>query len=51
VLSWMAKKMVARNMRSASAGDIAPTLRMDARDVRFRFPGDNSWATELQGKN
>jgi len=23
---------------------------MDAEDVRFRFPGDSSWATELQGK-
>jgi ketosteroid isomerase-like protein len=50
MLSWLAKKMIARNMRSASAGDIAPTLRMDARDVRFRFPGNNSWATELEGK-
>jgi ketosteroid isomerase-like protein len=23
---------------------------MDADDVRFRFPGDSSWATELEGK-
>jgi hypothetical protein len=23
---------------------------MDAGDVKFRFPGDSSWATELQGK-
>jgi hypothetical protein len=23
---------------------------MDARDIRFRFPGDSSWATELRGK-
>ena len=50
MLSWLAKKMIARNMERASAGDIGPTLRMDARDVKFRFPGDSSWATELQGK-
>lgn len=50
MLSWLAKKMIARNMERASAGDIAPTLKMDAEDVRFRFPGDSSWATELEGK-
>ena len=51
MLSWLAKKMIARNMARASAGDIGPTLKMDAKDVRFRFPGDSSWATELQGKD
>jgi len=50
MLSWLAKKMIARNMARASAGDIGPTLKMDAEDVRFRFPGDSSWATELRGK-
>jgi ketosteroid isomerase-like protein len=50
MLSWFAKKMIARNMERASAGDIGPTLKMDAEDVRFRFPGDSSWATELEGK-
>jgi len=51
MLSWLAKKMIARNMERASAGDIGPSLRMDAKDVRFRFPGDSSWGTELQGKD
>ena len=51
MLSWLAKKMIARNMARISVGDIGPTLRMDAEDVRFRFPGDSSWATELQGKD
>jgi hypothetical protein len=51
MLSWLAKRMITRNMSSASAGDIGPTLRMDAKDVKFRFPGDSSWATELQGKD
>jgi ketosteroid isomerase-like protein len=51
MLSWLAKKMIARNMRAASVGDIGPTLKLDAKDVRFRFPGDNSWAGELRGKD
>lgn len=50
MLSWLAKKMIARNMARASEGDLEPTLRMDAEDVRFRFPGDNSWAGEIVGK-
>lgn len=50
MLSWIAKKMIARNMAKASAGDIEPTLKMDAEDVRFRFPGDSSWAGEIEGK-
>jgi ketosteroid isomerase-like protein len=50
MLSWLAKKMIARNMAKASAGDLGPTLRLDAEEVRFRFPGDSSWGGELEGK-
>ncbi|MGE0066991.1 MAG: nuclear transport factor 2 family protein [Solirubrobacterales bacterium] len=50
MLSWLAKKMIARNMAKASEGEIGPTLKMDAEDVRFRFPGDSSWAGEIEGK-
>jgi hypothetical protein len=50
MLSWLGKQMIARNMKRVSAGDIEPLLKMDAEDVRFRFPGDNSWGTELEGK-
>jgi hypothetical protein len=50
MLSWLGKKMIAHNMAEARRGNIAPLLRMDAADVRFRFPGENSWATELEGK-
>ncbi len=50
MLSWIAKRMIARNMAKASAGEIGPTLKMDAEDVRFRFPGDSSWAGEIEGK-
>ncbi|MGI8920416.1 MAG: nuclear transport factor 2 family protein [Solirubrobacteraceae bacterium] len=48
--SWLAKVLLSRNMARLNAGDYLPTLRLDAKDVRFRFPGDSSWATELQGK-
>jgi hypothetical protein len=51
MLSWLAKKLISRNMAKIREGDIAPTLRLDAKDVRFRFPGDSSWATELEGKD
>jgi ketosteroid isomerase-like protein len=37
-------------MARIRAGDYRPTLRMDADDVRFRFPGDSSWAGEIHGK-
>lgn len=50
MLSWLAKRMIARNMAQASAGDIGPTLKMDAEEVRFRFPGDSSWGGEFNGK-
>lgn len=50
MLSWLAKKMISRNMAKAREGDIGPTLQMDAEDVRFRFPGNSSWAAELEGK-
>jgi ketosteroid isomerase-like protein len=50
MLSWLAKKLISRNMARLREGDAGPTLRLDARDVRFRFPGESSWAAELIGK-
>src|SRR5271154_5924882 len=50
MLSWLAKRLICRDLERLRAGDYQPLLRRDARDVRFRFPGDSSWATELQGK-
>jgi hypothetical protein len=41
MLSWLAGKMIARNMRSMRAGDPGPTLAMDADDIRFTFPGES----------
>ncbi len=50
MLSWLAHKLVSHNMRRLNAGDPGPTLRLDAEDVRFRFPGDSSWSGEFRGK-
>jgi hypothetical protein len=50
MLSWLAKKLLARDMARMRAGDYRPQLSRVAEDVRFRFPGTSSWATELQGK-
>jgi hypothetical protein len=48
--SWLAKKVLTYNLTRLNAGDPRPVLRLDASDVRFRFPGDSSWAVQLQGK-
>jgi hypothetical protein len=50
MLSWLGKRAIAHNMSKASEGEIGPLLRMDAKDIRFRFPGDNSWGGVIQGK-
>ena len=51
MVSWLAKQVIARNMARMRAGDPGPTLRLDAEDVTFRFPGDSSWAIESHGKD
>jgi hypothetical protein len=50
MVSWLASRVLKHNLRRLNAGDYRPTLRLDAKDVRCRFPGDSSWATDLQGK-
>lgn len=50
MLSWLGKRLIARNMRRLREGDPGPTLQLDAGDIRFTFPGDSSWATEIEGK-
>jgi hypothetical protein len=49
--SWLARKLMERNKARIRAGDYGPQLRLIARDVRFRFPGDSSWAIEAHGKH
>jgi ketosteroid isomerase-like protein len=50
MLSWLAGKMIARNMESMRAGDPAPTLAMDAEDIEFVFPGRSSFAPGAKNK-
>jgi ketosteroid isomerase-like protein len=50
VLSRIAHKLISYNMRRLNAGDPGPTLRLDADDVTFTFPGDSSWAGVYRGK-
>jgi ketosteroid isomerase-like protein len=51
MLSWVTKRVLDHNLARLNAGDARPLLRMDAKDVRFRFPGDSSWACEIQGRD
>jgi ketosteroid isomerase-like protein len=50
MFSWLAAAVLRRNMARLNEGDYRPLLRLYARDVRFRFPGDSTWATELEGR-
>lgn len=50
MVSWLAKRLVSHNMSRLRAGDLRPTLRMEAEDVQMRFPGENSWAPGASGK-
>lgn len=50
MLSWLAGKMIDRNMKSMRAGDPGPTLAMDAEDISFTFPGDSSFAPGASNK-
>jgi ketosteroid isomerase-like protein len=50
VFSWLAKAILKRNMARLREGDYRPLLRLDARDIRFRFPGDSSWAADIDNR-
>ncbi|MGA8745982.1 MAG: hypothetical protein WB507_08965 [Solirubrobacterales bacterium] len=50
MLSWLAGKLIDRNMRSIRAGDAGPTLAMDADDIKFTFPGMSSFAPGASDK-
>ena len=50
MLSWLAEKMIVRNMKSIRAGDVGPTLAMDADEIRFAFPGKSSFAPGAKDK-
>ncbi len=50
MFSWLAEKMIARNMKAIRAGDTGPTTAMYADDVRFYFPGKSSFAPGAESK-
>jgi ketosteroid isomerase-like protein len=50
MFSWLAKRMLNRNLARVRGGDPSPHIRMSADDVKFRFPGDSSWACEIDNK-
>jgi ketosteroid isomerase-like protein len=51
MLSMLAKRLISWLMGKTRAGDIRPTLRLDAKDVRFTFPGDNSFSGVFDGRD
>jgi ketosteroid isomerase-like protein len=51
MLSWLARRVLSYSLARNNAGDIRATLLMEAPDVVFRFPGQNSWAGEFHGKD
>ncbi len=48
--SWLGTKLIAYVMGRTRAGDLRPTLLLDAPDVQLTFPGQNSWAGTFRGK-
>jgi ketosteroid isomerase-like protein len=51
MLSWLTKQLISRVMARTRAGDIKPTLMLDDPNVRFVFPGQNSWSGDFNGRD
>jgi ketosteroid isomerase-like protein len=49
--SWLAKRVLDHAYGRLNAGDPTPLLRLEARDVRFRFPGESSWTADIRGRD
>jgi ketosteroid isomerase-like protein len=47
---WTVRSMLRRNLRHLREGDLEPLFRTYADDIRFVFPGHNSWAGEFRGR-
>ena len=45
----IARMMVKRTLRAHLNRDVEAILKTYSKDVRFRFPGNNSWAGEFRG--
>lgn len=51
MLSYIVFRLISWVMARTRAGDIRPTLLMDDDNVRFVFPGANSWSGTFKGKH
>jgi ketosteroid isomerase-like protein len=51
MVSWITKQLISRVMKATREGNIGPTLMLDAENVRFVFPGDNTWSGTYSGKD
>lgn len=48
--SWLAGRVISYLMRRTRAGDVRPTLALDAPEVILTFPGQNSWSGTFRGR-
>ena len=48
--AWAVRSMLYRTSRRLREGDFAPLFRTYADDIKFVFPGHNSWAGEFRGR-
>jgi ketosteroid isomerase-like protein len=48
--AWTVRFMLRRNLRYLREGDLEPLFSTYADDIRFVFPGHNSWAGEFRGR-
>ena len=51
LLSWLAGKLIAYVMARTRAGDVRPTLALDAPDVELTFPGQSSFSGVFRGRD
>ena len=51
MLSYLTLRLISWVMARTRAGDIRPTLTLDHNDIRFVFPGSNSWSGRFNGKH
>ncbi len=51
MFSWLAKRLLDRAYGRLNAGDPGMLLKLDAKDVHFRFPGESSWAADIRGRD
>src|SRR5260370_18566814 len=47
---WTVRALLRRNLRHLREGDLEPLFSTYADNIRFVFPGKNSWAGEFRGK-